>query len=116
MKKALVRGMKQGAAKKTSKTLVSAVKKALGENYPKFFETPLGVAIEPFVIPIVLSLLIDKFAEHKTDHGDWDGFIDDRLDKIYEAAQLALTAVAADQMETFLNLLDPNIDKLIEKL
>jgi hypothetical protein len=93
-------GLKVGSAKKATKTLIAAVKKGLGKNYPKFFSTPLGKRLEPFVIPVLVSVLAETYGGEK-------------FEKVANFASYAVEGFVADEAESILSLLDPLLNDLL---
>lgn len=50
----LVEGVRIHSSAEASNRIVGIIKKQLGESYPKFFETDLGKALEPMLLPALV--------------------------------------------------------------
>lgn len=98
-------GAYQGASSKAADTIVEQLRKALGDSYPKFFDSPLGHAVEPVVVCALVDWLLTEYAPKS-----------DTTDLVAKAARLAIVDKSSGFVHLLLDKIMPSVPELASQL
>jgi hypothetical protein len=92
------------AAQRAAHELTAAVRQVVGSAYPvEFFATPVGLAVEALLVPVVLHALT--------------GVVDVPMgNTVRKACELAMTAEAKDRLGAVIDMLVPSLDEIGKRL